>query len=93
MHRHRKEKISVKNLHKEDRTVLRDKIVHRIQNQQPQELKNLHKKKGVWHVLPDYIADHGTVIGGSLSYIGPGRAEPYRKYWRDHLDMLMGLED
>ena len=50
-------------------------------------------KKGVWHVMPNYIADHGTVIGGSLSYIGPGRAEPYRRYWCNHLDMLMDLED
>ena len=58
-----------------------------------EDVKGQPLKKGVWHVLPDYIADHGTVIGGSLSYIGPGRAEPYRKYWRDHLDMLMGLED
>ena len=58
-----------------------------------EDVKDQPLKKGVWHVLPDYIADHGTVIGGSLSYIGPGKAEPYRKYWRDHLDMLMSLED
>lgn len=58
-----------------------------------EDVKDQPLKKGVWHVLPDYIADHGTVIGGSLSYIGPGKGEPYRKYWRDHLEMLMGLED
>lgn len=58
-----------------------------------EDVKDQPLKKGIWHVLPDYIADHGTVIGGSLSYIGPGRGDPYRKYWRDHLDLLMTLED
>lgn len=58
-----------------------------------EDVKDQPLQKGVWHVMEDYIADHGTVIGGSLSYIGPGRAEPYRKYWCNHLDMLMELED
>ncbi len=57
-----------------------------------EDVKNQPLKKGVWHVLPDYIADHGTVIGGSLSYIGPGKPDIYRTYWRNHLDMLMTLE-
>lgn len=58
-----------------------------------EDVKNQSLKKGVWHVLPDYIADHGTVIGGSLSYIGPGKPQKYRNYWRDHLALLMSLED
>lgn len=58
-----------------------------------EDVKDQPLKKGIWHVLPDYIADHGTVIGGSLSYIGPGKSAPYKKYWRDHLDLLMSLED
>lgn len=58
-----------------------------------EDVKDAPLKKGVWHVMPYYIADHGTVIGGSLSYIGPGKSEPYKTYWRKHLDMLMALED
>ncbi len=50
-------------------------------------------RKGIWHVMPDYEADHGTVIGGSISYIGPGKSKPYAKYWRAHLAMLQELED
>ncbi len=58
-----------------------------------EDVKNEPLKRGVWHVMEDYIADHGTVIGGSISYIGPGKSAPYKKYWRDHLDMLMALDD
>lgn len=58
-----------------------------------EDVKDEPLKKGIWHVLPDYIADHGTVIGGSLSYIGPGKPDIYRTYWRNHLDLLMSLED
>lgn len=50
-------------------------------------------QKGIWHVMPDYEADHGTVIGGSTSYIGKGKSRPYDTYWREHLHMLMSLED
>lgn len=57
-----------------------------------EQVKDQPLKKGVWHVLPDYIADHGTVIGGSLSYIGPGKAEPFRNYYRNLLDLLISLE-
>lgn len=57
-----------------------------------EDVKDQPLKKGVWHVLPDYIADHGTVIGGSLSYIGPGRAQPFRDYYRNHLNLLIFLE-
>lgn len=58
-----------------------------------EEVKNQPLKKGIWHVMPNYIGDHGTAIGGSLSYIGPGRPDKYRNYWRSHLNMLMQLED
>lgn len=50
-------------------------------------------EKGIWHVLPDYVADHGTVIGGSVSYIGPGRSKPYKDYWRNHIQKMMELEE
>ena len=48
-------------------------------------------KKGIWNVLPDAIGDHGTVIGGSLSFIGPGKPQRYRdtyNYWIDFLEKL-----
>ncbi len=54
--------------------------------------EGMQLQKGIWHVLPDYIGDHGTVIGGSLAYIGPGRGEPYRAFYRKHIDRLIGLE-
>lgn len=57
-----------------------------------EDVKDRPLEKGVWHVLPDYIADHGTVIGGSLSYIGPGKAKPFRDYYRNHLNLLISLE-
>lgn len=50
-------------------------------------------KKGIWYTMPDYSADHGTVIGGSLTYIGPGKSKPYKDYWKAHCDMLQSLED
>ena len=49
-------------------------------------------EKGIWYVMPDYIADHGTVIGGSLYYIGPGRSKPFKDFYRNHLDRLISLE-
>lgn len=50
-------------------------------------------EKGIWNVLPDYSADHGTVIGGSLEYVGFGRSKPYDKYWRNHIQKMRELED
>ena len=48
-----------------------------------EEGKDRPLKKGIWYVMPDYRADHGTVIGGSLSYIGPGKSQPYKTYRPD----------
>jgi len=56
-----------------------------------EDVKNAPIKKGIWHVLPDAIGDHGTVIGGSLSFIGPGKPKNYRntyKYWINFLENL-----
>ena len=56
-----------------------------------EDVKNAPIKKGIWHVLPDAIGDHGTVIGGSLSFIGRGKAKNYKnayKYWIDFLENL-----
>lgn len=56
-----------------------------------EEVKDKKIEKGIWHVLPDAIGDHGTVIGGSISFIGPGKADNYRntyKYWINFLENL-----
>ncbi len=56
-----------------------------------EEVKNAPIKKGIWHVLPDAIGDHGTVVGGSLSFIGFGKSAPYKntyKYWLNFLENL-----
>ncbi len=56
-----------------------------------EEVKNSPVKKGIWHVLPDAVADHGTVIGGSLSFIGKGKTAPYKAtygYWLNFLENL-----
>lgn len=56
-----------------------------------EEVKNSPIKKGIWHVLPDAVADHGTVIGGSMAYLGKGKAAPFKKtydYWIDFLEKL-----
>ena len=56
-----------------------------------EDVKDKKIEKGIWHVLPDAIGDHGTVIGGSLSFIGPGKPQNYRntyKYWINFLENL-----
>lgn len=56
-----------------------------------EEVKDKKIEKGIWHVLPDATGDHGTVIGGSLSFIGPGKPDNYRnayKYWINYLENL-----
>jgi len=58
-----------------------------------EDVKNEPLKKGVWHVLPDYIADHGTTIGGSLSYLGYKKPLVFKNYYYDHLKLLISLED
>lgn len=56
-----------------------------------EEVKDKPLKKGIWHVLPDAVADHGTVIGGSITYLGPGKSKPYKdtyNYWINQLENL-----
>lgn len=53
--------------------------------------KDAAQKKGVWNALPTPPGDHGTVIGGSLSFIGFGKGDPYRNsydFWADYLSKL-----
>ncbi len=56
-----------------------------------EEVKGAPIKKGIWHALPTAWGDHGTVIGGSLSFIGKKKAKKFIKvydYWIDFLDNL-----
>lgn len=48
-------------------------------------------KKGIWNALPNGWGDHGTIIGGSLSFIGPGKGKKFVNcydYWIDYLNNL-----
>lgn len=55
-----------------------------------EDAKNKPIKKGVWHALPVATGDHGTVIGGSISFIGKGgkRFVDCYSYWVKFLDEL-----
>lgn len=55
------------------------------------EVKDQPIKKGIWHALPNGWGDHGTVIGGSVSFIGKKRAQKFLNcywYWVKYLDQL-----
>ncbi|MBQ1596717.1 MAG: hypothetical protein II084_06040, partial [Clostridia bacterium] len=46
---------------------------------------------GIWHALPTVPGDHGTVIGGSISFIGKKRGQRFLNaydFWMDYLDKL-----
>lgn len=58
-----------------------------------EDVKGAPLKKGIWHVLPDAVADHGTVIGGSLSFVGPGKTAPYKKTYKYWLNVLENLPE
>lgn len=55
-----------------------------------EDVKDKPIKKGVWHALPVATGDHGTVIGGSISFIGKGgkRFVDCYSYWVKFLDEL-----
>ncbi len=56
-----------------------------------EDVKDKPIQKGIWHALPLGWGDHGTVIGGSLSFIGKKRAQKFLNcydYWIDFLDNL-----
>ena len=55
------------------------------------EVKDKPIQKGIWHALPNAWGDHGTVIGGSVSFIGKKRALKFLNcywYWVKYLDQL-----
>ncbi|NLL63256.1 MAG: hypothetical protein GX241_03295 [Ruminococcaceae bacterium] len=49
-------------------------------------------KKGIWYTMPDADSDHGTIIGGSLKYIGKGKYKIFDAYYQEHIDRLMQLD-
>lgn len=56
-----------------------------------EDVKDKPIQKGIWHALPNGWGDHGTVIGGSISFIGPGKGQSFVNcydYWTDFLDNL-----
>ena len=53
--------------------------------------KDKPAQKGIWHALPTVPGDHGTVIGGSISFIGKKRGQRFLNaydFWMDYLDKL-----
>ena len=56
-----------------------------------EDVKDKPIQKGIWHALPTVPGDHGTVIGGSISFIGKKRAQRFLNaydFWMDYLDKL-----
>ena len=55
-----------------------------------EDVKDKPIQKGIWHALPTVPGDHGTVIGGSISFIGKGgkRFVDCYSYWVKILDEL-----
>ena len=56
-----------------------------------EDVKNQPIQKGIWHALPTVPGDHGTVIGGSISFIGRKRGQRFLNaydFWMDYLDKL-----
>lgn len=55
------------------------------------DVKDKPIQKGIWHALPTVPGDHGTVIGGSISFIGKQRGQRFLDsydFWMDYLDKL-----
>ena len=56
-----------------------------------EDVKDKPIQKGIWHALPTVPGDHGTVIGGSISFIGKKRGQRFLNaydFWMDYLDNL-----
>ena len=50
------------------------------------DVKDKPIQKGIWHALPTVPGDHGTVIGGSISFIGKKRGQRFLNaydFWMD----------
>ena len=56
-----------------------------------EDVKDKPIQKGIWHALPTVPGDHGTVIGGSISFIGKKRGQRFLNaydFWMEYLDKL-----
>ena len=58
-----------------------------------EDAKDKPIKKGIWHALPTVPGDHGTVIGGSISFIGKKRGQRFLNSYDYWMDFLANLPD
>lgn len=49
-------------------------------------------QKGVWHVMHAAESDHGTIIGGSVKYIGKGKYKLFDAFYNEHIALLQTLK-
>ena len=49
-------------------------------------------KKGIWYTMPDADSDHGTIIGGSLKYVGFHKKPLFDKFYMEQIDLLHTLD-
>jgi triacylglycerol lipase len=49
-------------------------------------------ERGKWYVMDTQVSDHGTIIGGSTSYIGPGRSQPFFDFYHRQLELVNSLD-
>jgi hypothetical protein len=49
-------------------------------------------KKGIWYIMPDADSDHGTIIGGSLKYVGFNKKPLFDKFYMDQIELLHTLD-
>ena len=58
-----------------------------------EDVKDKPIAKGIWHALPNAWGDHGTVIGGSISFIGKKRGQRFISAYDYWMDFLANLPD
>lgn len=49
-------------------------------------------KKGIWYTMPDAESDHGTIIGGSLKYIGFNKKPLFDEFYMEQIKLIDSLE-
>ena len=49
-------------------------------------------KKGIWYRMPDAESDHGTIIGGSLKYVGFNKKPLFDKFYMDQIKLIDSLD-
>ena len=51
-----------------------------------------HLKKGIWYTMPDAESDHGTIIGGSVKYIGFNKKPLFDKFYIEQIELIDSLD-